>query len=117
MQNIGRNIARVRELKGVKQDELARLLGITQQAVSKIENKQNVEEDILEKIAEKLKVSAEAIKQFNQDATIQSLYQQGGIVVENLTINPLEKIIELYERLLNEKQETIDTLKKLNNEK
>lgn len=47
----GRNIKRLCEMLGIKQDSLAIELNITQAAVSKLENKEEIEEDTLEKIA------------------------------------------------------------------
>jgi DNA-binding XRE family transcriptional regulator len=45
---IGRKISRIRELRGMKQEALAAELGISQQAVFKIED------EVLEKIAKVL---------------------------------------------------------------
>ncbi|GAA6773402.1 hypothetical protein AAGS39_41630 [Flavobacterium sp. CGRL2] len=42
--HIGRNISRIRELKDMKQEALAQALGISQQAVSAIENSETVDE-------------------------------------------------------------------------
>src|SRR6202000_2603384 len=66
--HIGRKISKIRELKGMKQETLAAELGISQQAVSKIEQSAQVEEDALEKIAKILGVSTEAIKGFSEEA-------------------------------------------------
>ncbi len=69
--HIGRNVSKLRDLKGLKQDEFAQLLGISQQAVSrlenKLENKKEIDDDMLHKIAEKLDVTLEGIKQFSPD--------------------------------------------------
>lgn len=98
--HLGRNVSKLRELKGIKQEEFAKLLKITQQAVSKLENRQEIDDETIEKIAEKLGFTPDSIKEFNPDATVQSINQQGGNVIN---INPLDKIIELYERMLKEK--------------
>jgi transcriptional regulator with XRE-family HTH domain len=58
--HIGRKISRIRELRGMKQEALAAELGISQQAVSKIEQSAEVEEESLNKIAKALGVSVEA---------------------------------------------------------
>ena len=40
--HIGRKISRIRELRGMKQEALAAALGVSQQAVSTIENSENI---------------------------------------------------------------------------
>lgn len=41
--HIGRKIGRIRELRGMKQEAIAEALGISQQAISKLENSETVE--------------------------------------------------------------------------
>jgi len=45
--HIGRKISKIGELRGMKQETLATKLGISQQAISKIEQSAEVEEDAL----------------------------------------------------------------------
>ncbi len=47
----GRNVQRVRMYFGVKQEALAADLGISQQEVSKIEQQEEIEEEMLSQIA------------------------------------------------------------------
>ncbi len=68
--HIGRNISRIRELRGMKQEALAFAIGMSQQSVSSIESSENVDEEKLNAIAEALGVSAEAIKNYSDDAVI-----------------------------------------------
>ena len=68
--HIGRKISKIRELRGIKQESLAAELGISQQAVSKIEQSADVEEDALIKIAKVLGVTADAIKNFSDEAAL-----------------------------------------------
>lgn len=110
--HIGRNISKLRDLKGLKQEEFAKLMNISQQAVSRLENKKEIDEDMLRQIAEKLDMTVEGIKQFSPDATINSINQQGGnVYVDKLYINPTEKIEDLYQKLLKEKDDMIQMLK------
>ena len=60
----GRNVKRIREMLGIKQDALAMDLGLSQQAISALEQKEALDKDMLEKIAAVLKVPVEAIKNF-----------------------------------------------------
>src|SRR6266852_5738723 len=66
----GRNVKRIREILGIKQDVLAHELGISQPTISALEQKEALDKDMLEKIAKVLKVTPEAIKHFSEDATI-----------------------------------------------
>ena len=68
--HIGRKISRIRELRDMKQEALAQAVGMTQQAISIIENSETVEEAKLAEIAKALGVSVEAIKNFSEEAAI-----------------------------------------------
>src|SRR5687767_12486734 len=63
----GRNVKRLREIFGIKQDALALELGLSQQAISSLEQKEAIDRDMLEKIAKVLKVTPEAIKNFSEE--------------------------------------------------
>ncbi len=110
--HLGRNVSKLRELKGIKQEDFAKMLKITQQAVSKLENKKDIDDDMLQRISEKLDITPEGIKSFNPDTVIHSINQQGGnVYAEIFNLNPIEKIVELYEKMLKEKDETIKSLR------
>jgi transcriptional regulator with XRE-family HTH domain len=101
--NIGRKISRIRELRGIKQETLAAELGVSQQTVSRMEQSDTLEDDILERVAKVLGVPADAIKNFSEDAVINiissTLHNTTGLVNYNptFTFNPIEKIVELYD--------------------
>ncbi len=95
----GRNIKRFREMLGIKQEGLAYELGEdwNQKKVSLLEQKEEVEQQILEQVAKVLKVPAEAIKNFDTEQAIHNINNNfHDHSVQNL-FNPVEKIIELYE--------------------
>jgi transcriptional regulator with XRE-family HTH domain len=111
----GRNVKRIREILGIKQDALAMDLGLSQQAISQLEQKEALDGELLEKISKVLKVPVEAIKNFNEDSAINfiaSTFNNSGLFNYNCTLsfNPVEKIIELYERMLKDKTEMIEKL-------
>nr|WP_315239262.1 helix-turn-helix transcriptional regulator [uncultured Flavobacterium sp.] len=121
--HIGRNISRIRELKDMKQEALAQALGASQQAVSAIENSETVDEQKLIEIAKALGVSVEAIKNFSEeavfnyfntfnDAVSNSSFGQGTYNNE-CTFNPLDKVVELYERLVQAEKDKVEYLEKL----
>lgn len=68
--HLGRKISRIRELKGMKQETLASVMGVSQQAISKLEQSEHVDDDRLEEVSKALGVSAEAIKNFDEEAAI-----------------------------------------------
>lgn len=120
--HLGRNVARIRELKGMKQGTLAEKLGVNQQAVSRLEQKETMDTKKLEKVAEALGVTPEAIKAFNEEAAITIINSNAfhdnssnnwSVSGYNQpTFNPLDKIIEqsakieeLYKALLKSEQE------------
>lgn len=107
--HIGRNISRIRELRGMKQEALAFAIGVTQQTVSNIEGSETIDEEKLNAIAEVFGVSAEAIKEYSDEAVfniIGNTYHNTSndnstMIPASLnfqpTFNPLDKLVECYE--------------------
>jgi transcriptional regulator with XRE-family HTH domain len=122
--HIGRKISRIRELKGMKQETLAAAMGVTQQAISKLEQAEELDEERLKLVADALNVSTTAIRNFNEDAVINNnIYDQNNTVI-NYQFNPIEKYVEivenntqLYERLLKSEKEKVELLEKMLNER
>jgi transcriptional regulator with XRE-family HTH domain len=116
--HIGRNISRIRELRGMKQEALAIAIGVSQQSVSIIENSETVDEEKLQAIAEVLGVTIEAIKNFSEEAVLNIIgntyhVDNSSAVNYGCTFNPLDKVLELYERLLQAEKDKIEYLEKL----
>lgn len=123
--HIGRKIGKIRELRGIKQETLAAELGISQQAISKIEQSEDVENEALTKIAKILGVTPEAIKNFSEEAVVNyfntfndNSSNNGAVYAFNSTFNPIDKLVEvfeenkkLYEQLLASEREKIELLK------
>jgi len=123
--HIGRKISRIRELRGIKQETLASELGVSQQTVSRIEQSETIEEDVLAKVAGVLGVSTEAIKNYSDEAVIYNIQNNyegsqnhGANVGHQFNFNPIEKLVELfeenkklYERLLQAEKEKNDLFK------
>ncbi|TRX60072.1 helix-turn-helix transcriptional regulator [Fulvivirga sp. M361] len=127
--HLGRNVRRMREILGVKQETVAEKLGVTQQTVSNIESNEEVENDTLEQIADALGVKPEAIKGFNEEQTIYNIQHnhepklEGTSQLVNVnyqcTFNPIEKWVEaleknekLYEALLKSEREKVVMMEK-----
>jgi transcriptional regulator with XRE-family HTH domain len=119
--HIGRKVSRIREIRGIKQDYMAAELGISQQTVSKLEQSEEIEDSTLEKIAGILGVTVEGIKNFSEEGIVNyfnTFNDQSGsgafFSSTNLhcTFNPIDKLVELYERLLASEREKSELLKK-----
>ena len=107
--HIGNKIRKIREIKGYSQEYMSSKLGIAQNSYSKMERGEtNVDEEKLSQIAIVLEVEKEMIKNFNEQAVFNSCNQSGYINTQN--INPLEKLQEVYEKLLAEKDLRIKLL-------
>ena len=116
--HIGRKIARIRELRGMKQETLAEELGISQQSVSSLEKSEKVEDETLKKVSEVLKVSPDAIRHFSEEAVfniINNTFKDNSANNNNYfcTIDPVEKIVDLYERLVQAEKDKVAYLEKL----
>lgn len=123
--HIGRKISRIRELRGIKQETLASELGVSQQSVSRMEQSEVLEDDVLENIAKILGVTTDAIKNFSDEAVVnyfntfnQSVSSSNFGHNNTCTFNPLDKLMELveenkklYERLLQAEKEKNEFLK------
>ncbi len=120
--NIGRNISRIRELRGMKQGALADAIGTTQQTISNIETSETVDFEKLVQIAKALGVTVEAIENFTEESVFNffnTFYDnsssQGNSFNQgmNATFNPLDKVVELYERLVQAEKDKVEYLEKL----
>jgi transcriptional regulator with XRE-family HTH domain len=115
-----RNVKRFREMLGIKQDGLAHQLGDdwNQKKISALEQKEVIDDSLLEQVAKILKVPAEAIKNFDEEAAINVIgnnYHDNSTsnVNYHCTFNPIDKIIELYEALVKSEKEKVELLQKV----
>lgn len=100
-------------------------MGVSQQTVSRFEQAETIEEEVLAKIAYILGVTPEAIKNFSEEAVFNyfnTFHDSSGagalIQCSDFSFNPIEKLIELfeenkklYERLLQAEKEKNELLK------
>lgn len=130
---IGEKIERIREFRGIKQETLAATLGISQQSVSKLEKEESIDDEKLKRVADALGVTPEVIKNFDEQKVIYNInnvsnitstitdntFDQNAAIIGALgqQFNPLEKIVELYERLLEIEKEKMELLRNQNQEK
>ena len=118
--HIGKKIARIRELRGMKQETLAEELGISQQSVSNMEQSESLDTEKLERVAKALGVTREAIENFNEETAINyfnsfydNSFNNGAFNAHHCNFNPLDKVVELYERLVQAEKDKVAYLEKL----
>lgn len=116
--NDGYNAKRIREILGVKQEDLAERLGLSQKSVSKMEQTEVLKDDQLESIAKALHVPVDAIKNYSDDATlniiVNALHDNSSIIQNYYpTFNTVDKLVELYERLLETEREKVALLEEV----
>jgi transcriptional regulator with XRE-family HTH domain len=123
MLHIGRKIERVRRLRGITQSELGEALGgISKQAVSKIEQSEKIDDEKLKRIAEALGVTEEGLKKYNEESVLYytyNFYENSGVSAASIgahhieTFNnfPVEKTIELFEKLLEKERKKFEKVK------
>jgi len=127
--HVGRNIQKFRLLRDKSQGDIAADLEnilhkpVSQQFISDLENKETIEDDeLLKQIAEILKVDSEVLRNIDLDAAINIISntftnnQFAGYTVNNNPVfNPLDKLIELFEKEKAELKAEIERLKKAKN--
>jgi transcriptional regulator with XRE-family HTH domain len=120
----GQNVKRLREILGMKQEVLAQKIEQAQQTISRYEAKEKLEDELLEKIAKEMNIPVEAIKNFTEEGAlniISNTFHEGSFVGNvthyDPTFNPIDKLVELYERIINEKEEKIVLLEQMLKEK
>src|SRR5690242_10612660 len=127
----GRNVKRFREMLGIKQEALAIELGDdwNQKKISLLEQKETIDDALLQQLAAALKIPAEAIENFDEEKAINIISNTvnnndnasgNSLFSYYPTINPIEKLVQLheekialYERMLKEKDEMMARLEKL----
>ncbi|WP_019540496.1 helix-turn-helix domain-containing protein [Proteiniphilum acetatigenes] len=109
----GKNAKRLREAKGVKQDAIAMELGISQQAVSQLERRQELDDATIAAYAKVLEIDEVFIRNMPDDSLPEvaaNFFDQSSQI---LNFNPLDKLMELY----SEKDQLYERIVKLEKEK
>jgi hypothetical protein len=127
--HLGRNIKRLREMLHVTPEALAISLGNdwNQKKVSRLEEREMIEDDLLKEVATALHVTPEAIKNFDEAAAVNIIsntfsdFKDNSVANANYcTFNPVDKIVQLYdekvallERLPESEKEKVTMLEKI----
>jgi len=108
-------------LRGMKQETLAEELGISQQSVSSLEKSETVDDEKLERVAQVLGVTKEGIQNFSEETVlniISNTFNSNDSSTLNAiniqpSFNPIDKVVELYERLVQAQQDKVTYLEEL----
>lgn len=110
----GRNAKLFRETRGVKQDAIAMELEISQQAVSQLEKRQELDDKTIAVYARVVGIDEYFIRNMVDESLLEGSdyfydhsIQNKNVSTQNLTFNPLDKVVELcaekdqlYERIV-----------------
>lgn len=134
------NVKRLRELMQIKQEYLAVQMGLSQQAISNMEQRETLDAPTLEKISSILKVPVDVIKNYDDEKTVMNIQNnfEGSNIgsgsnsyYSNCSLNPVEKWMEameenrrlsdenklLYERLLQAEKDKVSMMERLMSER
>lgn len=122
--NQGANVRRWREWRNIKQEVLAEMIGVSQATMSGIEKKETIDPETVEKLAKALDIPVEAITELAKENSVnifsgnwssdQSTSLNFGSTVSIApSFNPIDRVAELYERLLKSEQEKISLLQEV----
>ncbi len=120
----GHNIRYARKRKGISQEEIAAKVSMSQQTVSRYESMGLIDDEILCRFAEALEIPVEYFKT-REEGSPSIMFDSNSFENENsaftvgsigdnstMHFNPIEKIVELYERLLKAEKERNESLEK-----
>ena len=129
----GRNAKRLREAKGIKQEAIAIELKISQQAVSQLEKRQELDDETIAVYAKVLGIDEDFIRNMVDESLLEgstyfydhsSQIRSTQVNTQNLTFNPLDKLVEvysekdkLYERIIELEKEKNDLMGQMLKEK
>lgn len=113
-------------MRGIKQEALADMLGDdwSQKKISQLEQKESVDDGILNEVARILKFPAELFRTFDEDKPMNIVSNTFTDFKDNAvaspvamnyqcTFNPIDKMVETYENMIQLQKDTITLLQKL----
>jgi len=111
--HIGKNIRKLRDFREIKQETVARELNMTQQNYSRIEQLEDIEDEMLQNIARIIGYPVDVIKNLEQEGT-QNIFNSGTIdnsIFQQYNTN--KELIDLYERMIQLQKENAALLEQL----
>ncbi|MCC6691515.1 MAG: helix-turn-helix transcriptional regulator [Bacteroidia bacterium] len=108
MQTINSNVKKIRQQKKLTQDFVAKKLGVSRVWYNKLENDEvAIKVDILPKLAEIFKVPVQELTQVNDSNYFSTTNNNSQIKNIANVVNDNSEIKELYEKLLNSKNDLL----------
>ncbi|KKX46660.1 helix-turn-helix domain-containing protein [Sphingobacterium sp. IITKGP-BTPF85] len=117
----GRKIERIRKLRGWTQSLLAEKLDVSKQAISKLEQSENIGDEKLAEIAIALGVTFEGLRDFTEEKVLyntNNFYENCGVTATSIAANvetiqnPLRETIEMFEKQLEStRKELLEVIK------
>ncbi|WP_315816596.1 helix-turn-helix transcriptional regulator [Paraflavitalea speifideaquila] len=130
----GNNVKRIREILRIKQEVLADTMGVSQQKISLLEQKEQIDSQQLEEIAKALNIPADLIEHYDAEAGISIIANHftntshdsstfhSSAINSSCTFNPLDELLKaieenkkLYQELLRVEREKVAMLEKMLN--
>jgi transcriptional regulator with XRE-family HTH domain len=111
---IGQKIKKLRELKNLTQDHMAKALGVSQSAYSRMEmGDAEITYKRLEVISEELGMKPEDVITFNESMVFNVMHNDtaNGLVINNNQLSEAEK--NLYQQQIDLLKEQVEYLKKM----
>ena len=109
--NLSKNIRKIREVKGIKQMEIALLLNKSQQFISKMENgKVDINEKDIDKIAKYLGIKRQELENFDEKILFQSSLisnSESNLPKHHFLAADERKIYQEYIELLREQNQNL----------
>lgn len=116
----GKNAKKYREAKNVKQEVIAQELNISQQAVSNLEKRAELDDATIKIYSHILDIDEIFIRNVADDCPIETTSNFFDNSSQILNFNPIDKVVELfsdkdtlYERMLADKEKTSELLEKI----
>jgi len=132
--HVGENIRQIRKTMGMNQKDLAEKIQVSHQTLSQIENSEEVSPEQLDQVAKALGVPVELILEYDHEDTINYIIsgntfnngnsdtasgdnkleleiEQDDQSTTNI-YNPIEKITEIYEKMLKDQMEILEKYRK-----
>ncbi len=108
---VGAKIAKVRNLRGWTQIELGKKLGgMSKSAVSRLEQSEELEPEVLKQVCDALEVTVEGLNNFDEDAALHltaNFYEGSTVTASSINSHtsivhhyPVDEIIKIYEKQL-----------------
>jgi transcriptional regulator with XRE-family HTH domain len=120
--HMGRQIERIRRLRGMTQSDLGTILGITKQAVSKLEQTAQIDDEKrIKQIADALGVTEEGLKKSTEESIqyyTYNFYENSGVQASSIGAHHIEVLnafpdnaMAFFEKLLAKEREKFEKVK------